>query len=92
MFLVKKDSWKISVIYFMQICNTCVLLVSSGKILCDLICVCSDDSRTNTHDLDTRIDFMIYDTLSLIIHFMKLYSIILQQVSYNNINCSNATF
>ena len=30
-------------IYFMSICNTGVLLVSNGKILCDLICVCSDD-------------------------------------------------
>ena len=30
-------------IYFMSICNTGVLLVSNGKILCDLICACSDD-------------------------------------------------
>ena len=32
-FLVKNDTWKSSVIYFMQICNTGVLLLSSGKIL-----------------------------------------------------------
>ena len=32
-------------IYFMQICNTGALLVSNGKILCDLIRVCSDDSH-----------------------------------------------
>ena len=49
-------------------------------------------TRKNMHELDTRMDFMIYSTLSLIIHIMKLYSIILQQVLYNNINFSNATF
>ena len=48
------------VIYFMRICNTGVLLVSNGKILCDLICACSDDSRTNTYELDTRMNFMTY--------------------------------
>ena len=44
-FSLKNDSWKSSVIYFIQICNTGVLLVSNGKILCDLIRVCSDDSH-----------------------------------------------
>ena len=42
---VKDDSWKSSVIYFMRICNTGVLLISNGKISCDLIRVCSDDSH-----------------------------------------------
>ena len=32
-------------IYFMRICNTGVLLVSNGKISCDLIRACSDDSH-----------------------------------------------
>ena len=32
-------------IYFMRICNTGVLLVSNGRIPCDLIGVCSDDSH-----------------------------------------------
>ena len=32
-------------IYFMRIWNTGVLLVSSGKILCDLIRACSNDSH-----------------------------------------------
>ena len=33
-------------IYFMQICNTGVLfIVSNGKISCDLIRACSDDSQ-----------------------------------------------
>ena len=40
-------------IYFMRIFNTGVLLVSNGKILCDLIRACSDDS----HELDTRHEF-----------------------------------
>ena len=31
------DSWKSSVIYFMWIYNAGILLVSDGKILCDLI-------------------------------------------------------
>ena len=35
-----------SVIYFMQICNTGVVLVSNGKISCDLIPACSDDDST----------------------------------------------
>ena len=44
--LVKKsDSWKSSVIYFMRISNTGVLLVSIGNILCDSICACSNDSH-----------------------------------------------
>ena len=43
--LVNNDSWKSSVIYFMRICNTGVLLVRNGKILCDLIPTCSDDSH-----------------------------------------------
>ena len=30
----KNDSWKSSVIYFMRICNTGVLLVSNGKKSC----------------------------------------------------------
>ena len=38
-------TWKSGVIYFMQICNTGVLLVSNGKISCDLIRACSDDSH-----------------------------------------------
>ena len=38
--------------------NTGVLLVSNGKILCDLICACSNDSHEYTlirytHELDT---------------------------------------
>ena len=47
-FSLKNDSWKSSVIYFMRICNTGVLLVSSGKISCDLVRVCSDDSHEYT--------------------------------------------
>ena len=46
-------------IYFMQICNTGVLLVSNGKILCGLICACSDDSH-DTHELDACMNIMIY--------------------------------
>ena len=37
-------------IYFMRICNSGVLLVSNGKISCDLIHVCSDH-ELDTHDL-----------------------------------------
>ena len=44
-FSLKTDSWKSSAIYFMQIYNTGVLLVSDGKFSCDLICACSDDSH-----------------------------------------------
>ena len=43
-------------IYFMRIYKTGVLLISNGKISCDLIRVCSDDS----HELDTRMIIMIY--------------------------------
>ena len=39
-------------IYFMRICNTGVLLVSNGKVSCDLIRACSDDSH-DTYELDT---------------------------------------
>ena len=46
-------------IYFGQICNTGVLLVSNGKTLCDLI-LRALMTRTNTHELDTRMNFMIY--------------------------------
>ena len=46
-------------IYFMRICNTGVLLLSNGKISCDLIRACSEDSQ-NTHELDTRMNFTIY--------------------------------
>ena len=43
-------------IYFKLICNTGVLLVSNGKISCDLISVCCDDCHeysciTYTHEL-----------------------------------------
>ena len=44
-------------VYFMRICNTGALLVSNDKISCDLIHACSDD----LHELDTRMNFMIYD-------------------------------
>ena len=47
-FSLKNDSWKSSVIYFIRICNTDALLVSNGKILCDLIRACSDDSHEYT--------------------------------------------
>ena len=49
-------------------------------------------TRTNTHELDTQLDFMIYCTLSLIIHIMKLYSIILQQVYTIMLILENALF
>ena len=32
-------------IYFMRICNSGALLVGNGKISCDLIHACSDDSH-----------------------------------------------
>ena len=32
-------------IYFVRICKTGVLLVSNGKIACDLVRECSDDSH-----------------------------------------------
>ena len=54
--------------------------------------VCALMTRTNTHELDTRMDFMIYCTLSLIIHIMKLYSIILQQVYTIMLILENSTF
>ena len=55
--------------------------------------VCALMTHTNTHELDTRMDFMIYCTLSLIIHIMKLYySIILQQVYTIMLILENATF
>ena len=38
-------------IYFIQICITDQLLVSNGKISCDLISVCSDDSHESVHTL-----------------------------------------
>ena len=44
-------------ISFMRICNIGVLLVSNGKFSCDLIRVMT---RMNTHELDTRMHFMIY--------------------------------
>ena len=45
-------------IYFVRICNTGVLLVRNGKISCDVIRVCSDDSQEYA-EFDT---LMIYST------------------------------
>ena len=42
--------------------------------------MCALITRTNTHELYTQLDFMIYCMLSLIIHIMKPYSINLQLV------------
>ena len=47
-FSFKSDSWKSSVIYFVRICNTGVLLVNNGEISCDLIRARSDDSHGYT--------------------------------------------
>ena len=42
-------------IYFMQICNTGVLLVSNGKISCDLI-LRALMTRTNKREIDTHMN------------------------------------
>ena len=44
----QNDPWKSNVIYFTPLCNTDVLLSRNGKILCDLISACSDNSHECT--------------------------------------------